>query len=662
MKYQYYKSARAFTCLLIYLLIGLSTSAQNNLPGGVKGLNYWLAVSQEESKYQWHDWTGNHAFSRTLSPDNYGWLNGHPSLSINSSSENISLPIPVSSWAKSTVISLHQARDTFQERILWRMAKPDEIGVVLSTRRLGDVTKGRYFNDPRPATLFPVLHTYIQHQKLGQTGPSLDWQIGHLGGAEPLPLANFSGNLPVLMLYNRVLSSEEQRRVHSHLALQYGISLPQTSYYNASGEVIWDLEENQPFPLRIAGLGHDPVSGLYQKRSGSQMEGRPTVEISVGPWTQTNAANAASIPPGRFLIWSDDGGRLRFAPPNPEDNRPSMLERKWLMDATGDASEISTELRFHSRQLESFLKEGEQLWLLIDQTGKGEFPIGQTSYYPARIGSNGLLTFTDVKWDLDASGKDVFTFALGVPFLTLIDWQEPKCVPHQKGEMQLRVLGGKAPYQVSWKKAESPHRQTWSLEEGKVFSWSSIDAGIYQLDIEDAMGSRWQRTLQLQPSDAPEILLSTQYRLETGRPLVLRPTTAVPESTEYTWTWPDGKVNYGPILSTQWPGIYQLEAVREGCARRQLIEVLPSREHFVEEWQLFPNPVSAHSHFELRLALDQERSLNLRLLNAEGKVLRSRTLAQAVFHTFTDRLPTAGTYQLLIQAGQQHFSIPIIAQ
>lgn len=662
MKCQSYRTLVRLCCFYVCLHLTATVSGQPATPGGVKGLRHWFAIAQKEGKQQWFDRVGNHAFSIPLAENSVEWLNGHPSLSLDHLSSNISITLPTESWARSTIVSLFQVQDTFKERIIWRVAQPGEIGVVLSTRRLGDVTKGRYFSNPKPAALHPMLHTYLQHLDPISAHPTLTWHLGHAGDTEELPILRYQGRLPTLLWYNRVLSPLEQQQINSHLALQYGISLPQSHYYNAAGEIIWNHDDNQKFPNRITGIGHDPSSGLYQKRSSSQMEAAPLLEMSIGPWTHTNAANQATLPPGHFLIWGDDGARLRFEQPDPEDRHPVLLERKWLMDATANETPLATELRMHSRELESLLQGKETLWLAIDETGKGDFSFDHTRYYPASRAEDGVLTFSDVKWDTDHSGKDVFSFALGVPFITIIDAQEPRCEPIQTGELRLRVIGSGGPFSVHLTGKNELETQARTIEEQQVLTWTGMEAGTYRLQITAADGTAQSRAITLPYEDAPAISLASQYRLEPNVPLVLSATEVGAAQTDVTWTWPDGKVTYGPELSTQEPGTYWVQVMAKGCPWQQMMQILPPLENFITEWQLYPNPVSVSETFELRLSLDQERSLEVQVIDAQGQVQHSRFLSSAVFHSYTHRLPAAGTYQLLIRAGQQHFTLPIIAQ
>ena len=663
MKQNFHLSVCSILPFCVLLLLPITASAQKSLPGGVPGLAYWFVVSQQEGgTVSWGDQVGNSPKRLTLSSDNFAYLNGYPVLDIAEGVAPISYTIPTKTWSKSTIISLFQARDTVQERIIWRMASPDEIGVVLTTQRLGDVTKGRYFSDPTQLALHPVLHTYVQYQDPSKTADQVNWEVGRLSRQGDLPVAEYLGNLPTLLLYDRVLSQQEQQRVNSQLALQYGISLPQTDYLNASGDVIWDYKENQAFPQNIAGIGHDPVSGFHQKRSSSQMTPEPVIELAAGEWTKTNAENSEEIPSGRCLIWSDNGERLRFTEPSSKNHKPRLLERKWRMNVEQDVTTIKTTIRLHSHSLESFLKEGEKIWLAIDESASGAFPFDETRYYPINRTEEGVQVVEGVEWDLNRSGADIFSFAIGEPFIAILDTTEPQCQPEQSGAMKLRILGGTAPYSIAWTDLDGKQDKHWITRGEQILSWSELSAGNYRLHISDATGASFSRMLSLDNQDAPAIALAPEYILEHNVPLILNAADPTGSAADIQWTLPNGGKLFNPVLEIKTAGSYLLNVARNGCAREQWINVLPPSKQLVEKWQLFPNPVSIQEDFELRLSLHQEQSLEVLLLDINGKLISRRFLPKAAFHTYRDRVTISGAYQLLIQADTGHLSLPIIIQ
>jgi hypothetical protein len=83
-------------------------------------------------------------------------------------------------------------------------------------------------------------------------------------------VANFSGQIPEVIVYRKALNDKEKWRVESYLALKYGITLqPEVNYYTSKNEIFWHKENNGFFKNRIFGIGRDSNSSLYQRQSKS---------------------------------------------------------------------------------------------------------------------------------------------------------------------------------------------------------------------------------------------------------------------------------------------------------------------------------------------------------------------------------------------------------
>lgn len=131
--------------------------------------------------------------------------------------------------------------------------------------------------------------------------------------------AYYAGDLPELVLYNDDLSAGNQQRVNSYLALKYGLTLnqstPQNYLASDSLTLMWNATSgnNPTYKNRIAGLGRDDCSGLYQKQSQSQVQISDSTVLSMAltSFETSNATNLNTIDSNRtFLVWGDDGGAL----------------------------------------------------------------------------------------------------------------------------------------------------------------------------------------------------------------------------------------------------------------------------------------------------------------------------------------------------------------
>lgn len=648
------------SCMLGSSLI----SGQNGLPGGVVGLKHWYAISgSPQQGLSWKDQQGRSETTLELTEHQYSYLNGHPVLELDQLLEPLERSASTDLIRQSTIISLYQAQDTLQEQIIWRLARSGLPGLVLSTHRLGDVDEGRYFSSVSQKGQHPILHTYVQHQNTKLVSDDLNWHIGQAGEMTNLPVTPFQGSLPVLLIYNRVLSRQEQLQVNSHLALQYGISLPASDYLNAAGKKIWDFRENQQFPNRITGIAHDPISGLNQKRSSSQMSADHLIELSAGPWTLSNAANNSELPSGVSLIWSDNGERLRFGEEDARQARPALLERKWLMDVKGGGEQVATTLRLHVRKLEKLVQPEEELWLAVDQSGSGDFDYTSTQYYPVSRQEGEVLIFSDIQWDQDQSGKDVFSFVMGKPMIPALAIDYPSCNPARDAKLRLKVYGGTAPYRIQWTTEEKTEPRYWEVVAEQELIWTENTSGFFELHITDASGERITKTINLQNEDAPSIPLLTQYTIPSSSSLQLSLDQADLQYRSIQWTSSDGSISQNAALRIQEPGTYRVRVESDrGCAREHQFEVLAPAQRFVEDWDLFPNPIGANEYFELRVSLVEQYPLDISLMDSNGRLISSVKRQPAAFHTYQNRLQTPGMYQIVLRNGKDQMSLPIVVQ
>jgi hypothetical protein len=138
--------------------------------------------------------------------------------------------------------------------------------------------------------------------------------IGAYMGADGTTGDNFNGDIAEVVLYHNTTGGDmlnaDLARIHSYLAIKYGITLDQTTaqnYVNSSGSVVWDaVTTNTGYNNHIAGIGRDDVGSLSQKQSRSVNAGTQVL-ISTTGLDNTNATNTGILTNGQFLIWGDNG-------------------------------------------------------------------------------------------------------------------------------------------------------------------------------------------------------------------------------------------------------------------------------------------------------------------------------------------------------------------
>jgi hypothetical protein len=131
----------------------------------------------------------------------------------------------------------------------------------------------------------------------------------------------FTGYIPEIIVYPRLLTPFERRKIDAYLAVKYGISLP-TSYIGSRGELLWDCEAFPSYNHRITALYRDDASGLCQRESATSYEEKPnyTDQLAHDYYYLASPANRSSssrllvigredgnsLSDGEYLFWGDN--------------------------------------------------------------------------------------------------------------------------------------------------------------------------------------------------------------------------------------------------------------------------------------------------------------------------------------------------------------------
>ena len=109
----------------------------------------------------------------------------------------------------------------------------------------------------------------------------------------------YSNTMCELIHYPFTLTTIENRRIQSYLAIKWGISIDQTAatnnYTNSSDAIIWDATTANAagFKHKITGIGRDDNMALYQKQSQSQADiaANTLVTMGIGTIAVSNSLN-----------------------------------------------------------------------------------------------------------------------------------------------------------------------------------------------------------------------------------------------------------------------------------------------------------------------------------------------------------------------------------
>lgn len=327
-----------------------------------------------------------------------------------------------------------------------------------------------------------------------------------LGSSDSL---NYSGKLAEFMLFDKYLDKIELLKIHTYLAIKYGVSLFKSDYVNSLDSVIWNYQENINYSKEIAGIGKDTTLGLNQKQSSAD-GGDNSLCIAANTKQPSNQLNTYALNQGDFLVWSSNGKNINDTISegrtlNQISNLPS---KKWLMQVSGNTSRlIPTQIVLNGSQIDSI----GQCFLVIDRSATSNFSIENSQLIKAdSIDSNKNIYFSNIYWDIDQSGKDMFTFLLGNK-LTLLA-TALNCTTNTLGVIDVEIVGGTPPFTYSLTPDTIQNMMLWNSNE-RAQTKNNLLSGKYIAKVIDIKGATDKQTVEILVSDNATTFSTTSNKL-----------------------------------------------------------------------------------------------------------------------------------------------------
>ncbi len=180
---------------------------------------------------------------------------------------------------------------------------------------------------------------------------------GTLGfGSAGLGFRPLGGDIVETLVYSTALSTVDQQRIETYLALKYGLHL--AGNYTAGDITLWDAAANSSYHNQVAGIGKDGSIGLNHLTSRSALVGSRLAMTGTG----------ASIVDGEFLLWGHNNAALigNFDVPAGSP-APTRLSRVWKVQETGDVGNVT--LSFDLSGFAADFSNAANFALLIDDNG-----------------------------------------------------------------------------------------------------------------------------------------------------------------------------------------------------------------------------------------------------------------------------------------------------
>lgn len=332
---------------------------------------------------------------------------------------------------------------TEREECVWSVVVNDTTRQILTNQRLADLERGAYRDTP--AGNYPTLGTYFRQDREDTDNPSADFGgeaplnetnpgnlevsesgnspqlvFGQHPGLPELPVANFTGEVAEVLVYDRVLTPRNRQLIETRLALKYGITLRQEEprhYLSTSGEVIWDALENRQYPHRIAGwLGTDTGTATSLRTRSTAVEGDAlSMVLPREPLA------------GDYLVWSDNGEPTDLVAYEADRQ---WLSRRWILQSSGVPPGETLAVDLNTRRLFALVADDAPWRMFLFRDGETPFSASPWEVLePVSATADGRL-----RWEIPSpylmAGQSVyFTFGLAEPVkrpppsASITDWR-----------------------------------------------------------------------------------------------------------------------------------------------------------------------------------------------------------------------------------------------
>lgn len=350
--------------LMMCLLSTLYVLAQG--PGGVSGAELWhiatATTSNTDSSYVWRDYSGDTTQFVSTANDQLiirPWselqsFNFHPALHFDSISGGSILQH--TSMGQTTLIGVF-AQPNKDSVELYQTNSNGwlEDSIFMSTQNVYDKSLGSLSHEYLEGndTLFyqRALKT-ITYERANLPDRSV-W--GEPETSSLLFNADcrlFTGYCPEIIVFGRMLSQEERRKVETYLAIKYGITL-RGSYFSPKGELIWDKESYQTYHHRVTAIANYTNSSLSQLLSTTSYEEYPRLSVlpSNDSFYKHSTFNKPtsrrlltlgheygySLPDNTYMIWGDDSQSTTISKLN-NDSLWHVMGRTWMLKSNMPSS------------------------------------------------------------------------------------------------------------------------------------------------------------------------------------------------------------------------------------------------------------------------------------------------------------------------------------
>ena len=438
---------RKFTSLL---LLGFALGSFAQTPGGVSGSELWFKTaplnSDLQGYYRWQDFSGDSIrlmlldsrgvkSELTLPNSSVHFFNFNPSLWLADGFRSLSASLKHGDLSQATVIGVFapELATIGKDMVVYALDGRKGDGAILSKDK---AVRGRGVepldygsasgedllyqssdslseNGFKESALRVVSYFKVSNPSTTLWGDNSNTTLfigtpsssGSFGTDFPTSLfgnASIRGYAPELIVFSRMLTPDERRKVESYLAVKYGITL-KGSYLDSDGNLTWDMAENQAYHHRVTAVGTDTAGSLSQPLSATSYEESPVYAAlkengtyhDANPYNPSSASrllvmgreNGNPMPDRGFTFWGDDDVALATYT-SPTDSLWHVMKRTWMVKTNVPSKPDSTVARWTAQGFE-VSRNGFTDNIIQEKAASGAY-----ATTPGLVGGGGAFEFT----------------------------------------------------------------------------------------------------------------------------------------------------------------------------------------------------------------------------------------------------------------------------
>lgn len=604
----------------------------------------WLKFNPDSLElHRWKDVSGNSNHA-SIPSGNTGteYFNFNPARNFKSSDATSTIPYSVEGLSEITFMTVYQAADTTERGITGTQdAIARQIKITTNSSLGPDSIMDAFSHNGKYITLSTISQSWAG---LTADGGTAKLSLASIPGDEGIK--GFEGAIAEYLVFDEALPFLDRIKWETYLAIKYGITLKEKNYVSSDDQVLWSAEDNIAYSTRITALGRDDKFLLHQKQAVSHFDTTALLLMHVGEMAEKNADNKAALADKDFFVWGDNEKQLDLVKGEGQDSILMLLSRKWLIQVRGNSAQKTfTTLRIDLTQI-PYNSLG--YWLVIDRSVSNDFSVDNLEYFEPDSISADSTAFFRILWDVDNSGKDNFTLARMQPLFSVAHTlDQPLCTEPETGRVMVKVIKGQGPYNIEWGLEGAEEKQHEQAGDSVIFE--KLQAGTYNLQIQDASGSVFQRSMTLEMANELIVNLGPDQKLEMGKEINLDASLYIPDTVEVNYRWESsfGTTSSSPKLNIVETGIYSVYITNQAndCVFSDEIVISGSP---IERITAFPNPITNNKLFSISISLKEVSDVEVRLMDMQGTVHDLMIARNSAEYQFKTSLPTSGVYLIRV--------------